>query len=60
MHSFNYHAFVDIFSKVVTDETQFEFKDEQQLVPIEDMPEKLKTAYVQCIANMAFANDDIN
>ncbi|MBF1279559.1 MAG: hypothetical protein HXM78_03720 [Neisseria lactamica] len=59
LHSFNYHAFVDIFSKVVTDETQFEFKDEQQLVPIEDMPEKLKTAYVQCIANMAFANDNI-
>lgn len=38
--------------------TEFtEFKEERQLVPVNEMTEALKVAYVKIIINMAFAND---
>jgi hypothetical protein len=38
--------------------TEFtEFKEERQLVPVNEMTEALKVAYVKVIINMAYAND---
>ncbi len=38
--------------------TEFtEFKEERQLVPVNEMTEALKVAYVKIIINMAYAND---
>jgi len=36
-----------------------EFKDEKQILPIQDMTPELKTAYVKVIINMAFDNDGV-
>ncbi|WP_036253834.1 hypothetical protein [Methylobacter sp. BBA5.1] len=36
-----------------------EYKEEKQLVPISEMNESLKIAYVKAIINMAFDNDDV-
>lgn len=36
-----------------------EFKEEKQIVPIEDMGEELKVAYVKVIVNMAYDNDGV-
>lgn len=36
-----------------------EFKDEKQILPIQDMMPELKTAYVKIIINMAFDNDGV-
>ncbi|GLO38449.1 hypothetical protein PPUN15366_00930 [Pseudomonas putida] len=36
-----------------------EFKEERQLVPISELSEPLKMAYVQAVINMAYDNDDV-
>jgi len=36
-----------------------EFKEEKQVVPIEDMSEDLKVAYVKVLVNMAYDNDGV-
>jgi len=36
-----------------------EFKEEKQVVPIEDMSEELKVAYVKVLVNMAYDNDGV-
>jgi hypothetical protein len=36
-----------------------EFKEEKQIVPIEDMGEDLKVAYVKVLVNMAYDNDGV-
>lgn len=36
-----------------------EFKEERQIVPIEDMGEELKVAYVKVLVNMAYDNDGV-
>lgn len=36
-----------------------EFKEEKQVVPIEDMSEELKIAYVKVLVNMAYDNDGV-
>lgn len=36
-----------------------EFKEERQFIPIEEMSEELKIAYVKTIINMAYYNDDV-
>lgn len=36
-----------------------EFKEEKQIVPIEDMNEELKVAYVKVLINMAYDNDGV-
>lgn len=56
---FDYQEFITIIRNIINNEEKFEFKEEQQLVPIEQMSELLKTAYVQCIVNMAYANDNL-
>ncbi|MBS6044883.1 MAG: hypothetical protein KH936_04585 [Neisseria sp.] len=54
----NYYALVEIISHIIESSEQFDFKEESQLVPIEQMSDLLKTAYVQCIVNMAYFNDN--
>lgn len=36
-----------------------EYKEEKQLVPINEMNEALKIAYLKAVINMAYANDDL-
>lgn len=36
-----------------------EFREERQLVPISELSEPLKVAYVQAVINMAYDNDDV-
>lgn len=53
----DYRKLVEILQKAISDFD--EFKDEKQILPIEDMPPELKTAYVKVIINMAFDNDGV-
>lgn len=52
----DYKELADILSKIHTDHD--EFKEEDQLVTLSEMSEKLKVAYVKVIINMAFSDDD--
>lgn len=48
---------VDFLNKIIT---EFEdYKEEDQLKTISEMPDELKLAYLQIIANMTFSNDEI-
>lgn len=57
--NFDYKKFVAIVNTIIDSEEEFEFKEQQQLVPIEQMSEILKAAYIQCVVNMAYANDNL-
>lgn len=53
----NYRKLADLLQKAISDFD--EFKDEKQILPIQDMTPELKTAYVKVIINMAFDNDGV-
>lgn len=53
----NYRKLAEILQKAISDFD--EFKDEKQILPIQDMTPELKTAYVKVIINMAFDNDGV-
>ncbi|WP_043529468.1 hypothetical protein [Litchfieldella xinjiangensis] len=53
----DYEIFCEIINKTIT---EFEdYKEEKQLVSIDEMSEALKVSYVKAIINMAYDNDDI-
>lgn len=53
----DYLKLAEILKKVVSGFD--EYIEEKQLVPIDEMPESLKIAYVKAIINMAYDNDDL-
>jgi len=54
--SFNYDKFAEFLNKIVT---EFEdYKEEDQLKEMADMPNKLKVAYLKIIINMTFIDDE--
>ena len=53
----NYRKLAEVLQKAISDFD--EFKEEKQILPIEDMPPELKTAYIKVIINMAFDNDGV-
>jgi hypothetical protein len=53
----NYKKLVEILQSVVNDFE--EYKEEKQLISIDEMSEKLKISYLKSVINMAYANDDL-
>jgi hypothetical protein len=53
----NYKILAEVLKKVVSDFD--EYKEETQLVSINEMHEAVKVAYIKAIINMAYDNDDI-
>jgi len=53
----DYRKLAEILQKAISDYD--EFKDQKQILPIQDMTPELKTAYVKVIINMAFDNDGV-
>ena len=53
----NYSNLTNIIQAAITEFK--EYKEEKQLIPIEEMDEPLKVAYVKAIINMAYDNDSI-
>lgn len=53
----DYKKLTEILSAVAKDFD--EYKEEKQLVSINEMSEALKVAYLKSVINMAFANDDL-
>jgi len=54
--SFNYNKFAEFLNKIITD---FEdYKEEDQLKEMADMPNELKVAYLKIIINMTFVDDE--
>jgi len=54
--SFNYDKFAEFLNKIITD---FEdYKEEDQLKEMADMPNELKVAYLKIIINMTFVDDE--
>lgn len=51
----NYKTLSDILKHAISDFD--EFKEEDQLITLAEMPEALKVAYVKIIVNMAFSDD---
>lgn len=51
----NFARLVALLNSASTDFT--DFKEERQLVPVNEMTEALKVAYVKVVINMAYAND---
>jgi len=53
----DYRKLADVLHATISD---FEdYKEQKQLVPIEEMSEALKVAYVKSIINMAYDNDEV-
>ncbi len=57
MLELNYQELTEILKKAVSDFD--DYKEEKQLISIDEMSECLKVAYVKAIINMAYDNDDI-
>lgn len=55
--SCNYRKLVETLQTCVQNFT--EFKEERQLIPIDELNEPLKVAYVQAVINMAYDNDQV-
>lgn len=55
--SCNYRKLVETLQTCVQNFT--EFKEERQLIPIDELDEPLKVAYVQAVINMAYDNDQV-
>ncbi|MCK8669082.1 hypothetical protein M1M11_29835 [Pseudomonas azerbaijanoccidens] len=53
----NYRKLAETLQTCVQDFS--EFKEERQLVSIDELSEPLKVAYVQAVINMAYDNDDV-
>jgi len=54
--SFNYDKFAEFLNKIIAD---FEdYKEEDQLKEMADMPNELKVAYLKIIINMTFVDDE--
>ncbi len=54
--SFNYDKFAEFLNKIIT---EFEdYKEEDQLKEMADMPNELKVAYLKIIINMTFIDDE--
>lgn len=56
MGSFNYKEFSVFLSSIITEFD--DYKEEDQLKTISEMPTELKVAYLKIIANMAFVDDE--
>lgn len=53
----DYAALASVLQGVIENFT--EFQDEKQLIPLEEMEEAVKVAYLKVIVNMAFDNDSV-
>lgn len=53
----DYRKFAEILKACIQDFS--EFKEERQLIPIDELDESLKVAYVQAVINMAYDNDQV-
>lgn len=53
----DYSKLAEVLQTVIRDFD--DYKEEQQFVPIDEMSEKLKVAYVKVIINMAYDNDGV-
>ena len=54
--SFNYNNFANFLNKIITEFE--EYKEEDQLKQMADMPNELKVAYLKIIINMTFIDDE--
>lgn len=54
--TFNYQNFVELLNTIINDFD--EYKEEDQLKTIADMPDEFKEAYLKTIVNMTYIDDD--
>jgi hypothetical protein len=57
MLELDYQKLTEILKKAISDFD--DYKEEKQLISIDEMSESLKVAYVKTIINMAYDNDDV-
>lgn len=57
MLELDYQKLTEILQKTISDFD--DYKEEKQLISIDEMSESLKVAYVKAIINMAYDNDDV-